>query len=56
LFSATGGRLVTSAIHEMRRNNKKYCLISLCGAGGLGLCCILKNRKNIKEKENKIKL
>eukprot|EP01080_Neovahlkampfia_damariscottae_P009224 gene9224-1310_t len=37
-FSATGGRLVTSAINEMRRNNKERCLISICAAGGLGGC------------------
>lgn len=40
-FAATGGRIVTAAINEMRRNNKKNTLISICAAGGLGGACIL---------------
>ncbi|KAF0983092.1 hypothetical protein FDP41_011070 [Naegleria fowleri] len=35
-FSATGGRLVTSAMNELRRTGKKYAILSVCAAGGLG--------------------
>jgi len=40
-FSATGGRIVTSAVNELRRTGKKYALISICAAGGLGGVAIL---------------
>ncbi len=45
-FSATGGRIVTSAMNEMRRSNKKYALISICAAGGLGGVVILERNAN----------
>ena len=34
-FAATGGRLVTSLAHELKRNNLKRGLISVCAAGGM---------------------
>ncbi|KAL0480123.1 acetyl-CoA acyltransferase [Acrasis kona] len=40
-FSATGGRIVTSAVNELRRTGKKHALISICAAGGLGGVAIL---------------
>jgi len=35
-FSATGGRLVTSAMNELRRTGKRYAILSVCAAGGIG--------------------
>ncbi|KAL9652385.1 hypothetical protein ABK040_012040 [Willaertia magna] len=40
-FSATGGRLVTSAMNELRRSKKKYAILSVCAAGGLGGVCLI---------------
>eukprot|EP00003_Mantamonas_plastica_P022596 TRINITY_DN3877_c0_g1_i5.p1 TRINITY_DN3877_c0_g1~~TRINITY_DN3877_c0_g1_i5.p1 ORF type:complete len:309 (-),score=125.48 TRINITY_DN3877_c0_g1_i5:738-1664(-) len=40
-FAATGGRIVTSAANELRRTGKKYAMISVCAAGGLGGVAIL---------------
>ena len=40
-FAATGGRLVTSLANELRRSKKKYGLISICAAGGIGGVAIL---------------
>ena len=40
-FAATGGRLVTSACNELRRRRARFCLISICAAGGLGGVMIL---------------
>lgn len=35
-FAATGGRIVGSVINQLRRDHKRYALISICAAGGLG--------------------
>ena len=43
-FAATGGRLVTSASNELRRSKKRYALLSVCAAGGLGGVMILERR------------
>jgi len=43
-FAATGGRIVTAAIHEMRRSDKKNCLISICAAGSLGGAALISRR------------
>ena len=40
-FGATGGRLVLQTLHELRARNKKYGLISICAAGGLGTVMIV---------------
>jgi acetyl-CoA acyltransferase len=42
-FAATGGRIVTSAANELRRTGKRYALISICAAGGLGGVGILEH-------------
>jgi acetyl-CoA acyltransferase len=34
---------VTAAIHELRRTRKRYALISICAAGGLGGVMILEH-------------
>ena len=40
-FAATGGRVVTAAMNELRRSKKRYALISICAAGGIGSTAIL---------------
>jgi acetyl-CoA acyltransferase len=40
-FAATGGRIVTSTMNELRRSQKNTALISICAAGGLGGVAIL---------------
>jgi acetyl-CoA acyltransferase len=40
-FAATGGRLVTSALHELRRRGGKHALLTVCAAGGLGAAVVL---------------
>lgn len=42
-FAATGGRIVTNSMRLLRERSKKYCLISICAAGGLGGVAILEN-------------
>jgi acetyl-CoA C-acetyltransferase len=37
---ATGARLTTTLLHEMRRRNIQYGLVTLCGGGGLGMSMI----------------
>eukprot|EP00474_Spongospora_subterranea_P004530 CRZ04988.1 hypothetical protein [Spongospora subterranea] len=43
-FAATGGRLVISASNQLRRSGKKYALLSICAAGGIGGVAILEHR------------
>ena len=38
---ATGARLTTTLLHEMRRRNVQYGLVTLCGGGGLGMAMII---------------
>lgn len=40
-FAGTGGRVVMSAANELRRNKKRYALLSVCAAGGLGSVAII---------------
>jgi acetyl-CoA acyltransferase len=40
-FGATGGRLVLQTLHQLKKSGKKYGLISVCAAGGLGAVMIL---------------
>jgi acetyl-CoA acyltransferase len=40
-FAATGGRMVTSALHELKRRRGQYALLTLCAAGGLGAAVVL---------------
>lgn len=39
-IGATGNIIVTKLLHEMRRNNYKYGLATLCIAGGLGISTV----------------
>jgi acetyl-CoA C-acetyltransferase len=38
---ATGVRLMTTAMYEMRRRGVQYGLVTLCGGGGIGMATIL---------------
>lgn len=42
-IGATGAILATKLIHELERTGKRYGLITLCIAGGLGISTILEN-------------
>lgn len=44
-FAATGGRIVTTAANALRRTKSRYCLISICAAGGLGGVAILERHE-----------
>jgi len=38
---ATGTRMLTTLLYEMRRRNVQYGLATLCGGGGLGMAMII---------------
>ena len=40
-LGATGGRLVLSFAHELRRSNSKYGLASQCIGAGMGITTVL---------------
>lgn len=40
-LGATGTRILTTLLYEMRRRSAKYGLIAICGGGGMGVCGIL---------------
>jgi acetyl-CoA C-acetyltransferase len=40
-LGATGARIMTTLLHEMKRRKEKYGLIAICGGGGMGVCCIV---------------
>jgi len=42
-IGASGNRIVVTLIHEIKRNNNKLGLASLCIGGGMGTAVILKN-------------
>lgn len=42
-IGATGAILMTKLVHELIRTKKKYGLVTLCIAGGLGITTIVKN-------------
>ncbi len=37
-LGATGARILTTLLHEMRRRGARYGLIAICGGGGMGIC------------------
>ena len=43
-FAATGGRIVTTLSNELRRTGKRFGVVSICAAGGIGGVMILENR------------
>lgn len=40
-FAATGARMVTTVLHELRRRKKQFGLATACAAGGLGAAVVL---------------
>ncbi|MBW2257826.1 MAG: acetyl-CoA C-acyltransferase [Deltaproteobacteria bacterium] len=40
-FAATGARMVTTMANELARTDKRYALLGLCAAGGLGAGAVL---------------
>ena len=42
-IGATGAILMTKLIHELARTGKRYGLVTLCIAGGLGITTIVEN-------------
>ncbi|MCS7280527.1 MAG: acetyl-CoA C-acetyltransferase [Desulfobacterota bacterium] len=44
-IGCTGARLVTTALHAMKRMNLKYGLVSMCIGGGMGLAAVLEREE-----------
>jgi acetyl-CoA acyltransferase len=42
-FGATGARMVTTISNELAMTDKRYALLGLCAAGGLGAAAVLEN-------------
>lgn len=40
-LGATGARILTTLLYEMRRRNEKYGMVAICGGGGMGICGIV---------------
>lgn len=40
-FGATGARMVTTMSNELRQSGKRYALLGICAAGGLGAAAVL---------------
>ncbi len=40
-FGATGGRVTTTLLNEMRRRDVELGLVTVCAAGGLGVAMVL---------------
>ncbi len=40
-LGATGARITTTLMSEMKRRNSRYGLVAICGGGGQGVCGIL---------------
>ena len=40
-FGATGARVTTQLLHELRRRRKRYGLITVCAAGGTGFAMVV---------------
>lgn len=44
-IGATGAILLTKLVHELERTGKKYGLVTLCIAGGMGIATIVENMR-----------
>ena len=42
-FAATGGRILTTLVRELRRRGARYGLETMCIGGGQGLAAIFEN-------------
>jgi acetyl-CoA C-acetyltransferase len=40
-LGATGARIMTTLLYEMKRRNEKYGMIAICGGGGMGVCVVV---------------
>jgi len=40
-FGATGARMVTTMANELHGSNRRYALLGICAAGGLGAAAVL---------------
>ncbi|MYG81596.1 MAG: acetyl-CoA C-acyltransferase, partial [Gemmatimonadetes bacterium] len=40
-FGATGGRLTTTLLNELRRRDGQFGLVTVCAAGGMGFAMVL---------------
>ncbi|NDD29650.1 MAG: acetyl-CoA C-acyltransferase FadI [Proteobacteria bacterium] len=40
-FGATGGRMLVSTAHELKRRNGRYALLTLCAAGAMGVSMVI---------------
>ncbi len=40
-LGATGTRIMTTLLYEMRRRNEQYGMITICGGGGMGIAAIV---------------
>ena len=43
-FGATGGRIVTTLAHEMKRRDAPFGLVSICAQGGMAFAMVLERR------------
>ena len=43
-IGATGAIRLTTLVHEMRRRDVRYGLVTICGGGGLGISCIVERK------------
>jgi acetyl-CoA acyltransferase len=43
-FGATGGRLTTTILNEMKRRDVQFGLITVCAAGGMGFAMVVERR------------
>ena len=39
-FGATGGRLTTTLLHELRRRDGQFGMVTVCAAGGMGFAMV----------------
>ena len=44
-IGATGAILLTKLVHELERTGKKYGVVTLCIAGGMGIATIVENMR-----------
>lgn len=40
-LGATGARIITTVVHEMKRSNARYALVAMCIGGGQGIATLL---------------
>ena len=45
-IGATGARILTTMLHEMKRRDVRYGLETMCIGGGMGLAAVFERRKN----------